>query len=160
MNYSCQEIVREVLVIGFLNPTILDPISVSSISEELEYWADDTECRKIVIDFDGVSLLSSEFLGCLVGFRNYCQIKGISLKLAAVPRDLRHLLEITNLESQFKVYRSRKSAIEMFDADSFVIRQRFFAAYAAEESTSRNMVRASAKSAACFRWRVRFGSGF
>jgi len=134
MEYVSSEIVRGVLVIGFPTATIVDSLTVRSVADEIIARVEDMDCRRLVLDFAGVGLVTSELIGRLVSLRKYCQVQGIKLKLAGLSAGFKEVLEITNLSSYFKTYRTRNSAIEMFVADDFMIRHEFFETYANSES--------------------------
>ena len=130
MEYVSSREIQGVLVIGFPSAAIVDPVAVQMISEEVMARVENADCRRLILDFTGVSFITSELVGKMVGFRRYCQTNGISLKLAGLPASFRRVLELTKLSTQFKTYHTLNSALEMFGADDFMVRQEFFAAYA------------------------------
>lgn len=138
MEYVSSEKVHDILVVGFSYSMIVDPITVQSIADEIVSKVENTDSRRLILDFSGVEFVSSELVGRLVSLRRYCQVKGIALKLAGLSSSFREVLELTNLRKLFKTYRTRNSAIEMFAADDFVIRQRFFESYASTQPEENN----------------------
>lgn len=130
MDYLTSEEVRDILVINFPMTTIVDPVSVQAIGDEIFSHVEDSDLRRLILDFTGVSFVSSELVGVLVNLRRFCHVQGVSLKLAGLSAGFREVLDLTNLSKLFKIYRTRKSAIEMFGADDFTVRHEFFETYA------------------------------
>ena len=130
MDYLTSEEVRDILVISFPMTTIVDSVSVQAIAEEVVFKMEGSDLRRLILDFTGVSFVSSELAGVLVNLRRYCHVQGVSLKLAGLSSGFREVLELTNLSTLFKIYRTRNSAIEMFGADDFIVRHEFFENYA------------------------------
>jgi len=132
MSYISTEYARDILVIGFPSTTILDSVAIRSISDEMIAAVEDFDCRRLVLDFTGVDFITSEWIGSLVQFRRFCQVRAISLKLASLSDSFLQALKLTKLATHFKTYGSRISAMEMFEADDFVARHNFFTEYANE----------------------------
>ena len=118
------EVFGDVLVID------VAPDSVAhSVSEELIFQLNDSGCRKVVLDFSSLMKTTSEILGDLVAFRTYCEVNGIALKLSGLDETLKSLLDVTGLRTLFKSYSTVNSAVEKFNADSYLRRQEFFSEY-------------------------------
>ena len=129
MDNLTQETVGEIFVLRFVKSAVVDSTTVESLSQGLIDRMSVSGCSKVILDFTGVALMTSEIIGSLVGFRMYCESRGISLKLSGLSEEIGHLLKITRLDCQFKTYHSLKSAMERFDADGYLMRQAFFSTY-------------------------------
>jgi anti-sigma B factor antagonist len=60
--------------------------------------------RHLILELSGVELIDSAGLGELVMVLLWTQASGCSIKLAAPRRNVRELLELTNLASVFEIY--------------------------------------------------------
>ena len=66
---------------------------------------------EIVVQLDDVPFIDSSGLGALVRLMQTARSKGGDLKLSGVPPDIRQVLKMTNLISQFELYDSVEEAI-------------------------------------------------
>src|ERR1700691_580500 len=65
----------------------------------------------VVLQFDHVEFVDSSGLGALVRLMQAARSKGGDLKLTGLPPNVRKMLQLTNLLSQFETYDSVKEAI-------------------------------------------------
>lgn len=134
MHYLTSKTEGDILIIGFQVAAAIDSVSVNSIATEWFQQLESTDGRKMIIDFTSLAFLSSDLVGKLVEFRRFCLAKGVSLKLCCLPLELKQVLALTGLKTQFKTYHSQRGAIECFAADNFVARHEFFSRYKPEPS--------------------------
>lgn len=132
MNYLASRTEGDILIIDFQVFAIIDILAVESVANEWMRELESSNRNRLIIDFSSLEFLSSGFLGELVQLRAFCMAKGISLKLCCLSKELKHVLALTGLDSQFKTYHSQRGAIECFSADNFVSRQAFFARFGME----------------------------
>jgi anti-sigma B factor antagonist len=132
MNYLSGQIEGDILIVEFRVAAAIDRLTVDSVSHEWMGRLRTSGLKKLIIDFSSLEFLSSGLLGKLVELRSACLRTGVSLKLCCLSQELKNVLSLTRLNGQFKTYHSRRSAIERFSADNFLVRQAFFARYAAE----------------------------
>jgi len=69
------------------------------------------EGRRMVVDLAGVESVDSAGLGELVMLHMWAEAAGYTLKFASPNRNVRHMLELTNLISVFDLYPSVAEAI-------------------------------------------------
>ena len=69
------------------------------------------QTRQLVLELSQVEMIDSAGLGELVLVLLWAQAAGCAIKLAAPRRNVRELLELTNLASVFEIYPSVKDAI-------------------------------------------------
>ena len=129
MNYLAIRTEGDVLVMVFQVAAVVDSLSVDSVGTEWMRELESSDHKKLVIDFSSLEFLSSGLLGELLQLRAYCRSKGVSLKLCCLSKELKNVLSLTQLSTQFKTYHSQRGAIECFAADNFVVRHEFFARY-------------------------------
>ena len=69
---------------------------------------------KLLLDFEEVDMIDSTGIGELVAGLVAVNNRGGSLKLLKVPPKMDHILELTQLKSQFEQYASEEEAIGSF----------------------------------------------
>ena len=67
--------------------------------------------RYLVLELSGVEMIDSAGLGELVVLFMWSQAAGCCLKLAAAPRHIRELLELTNLTSVLEIHPTLEGAV-------------------------------------------------
>lgn len=120
MKYLSAALESNVLNVGFLIPTVLDGLTVKIVFEELEHTLEEFRPGCVLLNFEHVSLLTSEMLGKLIGFRQTCADQGTALKLCNLSEPLIHLLQITKLNSMFSCHSSVVTAVEEFEDEQLV----------------------------------------
>lgn len=111
VNYLTFDANGSALVIGFAIPAAIDSLTVDFIAEELKSVIEESIAWKVVLDFDGVTFISSEMLGKLVAVRKHCDDQGRSLKLCNLDESLVKLLEIMDLDSAFDIQPTVENAV-------------------------------------------------
>lgn len=127
MNYLNERTENDILVIEFTVAAILDPLAVDSVWNELTTVLARSGKSKVIIDFSSVEFVSSGLLGALITFRSMGQARGFSFKLCGLKSEMKKIFSVTELDGLFRIYRTQKSAVESYAAESFVIRQELFA---------------------------------
>lgn len=137
MNYLNERIENDILIVEFTVATILDSLAVDSVWQELNDRVGRADRSRVVIDFSSVEFVSSGLLGVLLTLRSMGQAKGFSLKLCGLTKGMKKIFSVTELDGLFKTYRTQRSAIESYGAESFVVRHEFFTRFdAARKSKS------------------------
>src|SRR5579864_1481792 len=77
----------------------------SSVSDAIDKYGD------VVLQLDHVEFVDSSGLGALVRLMQAARSKGGDLKLSGVPANIRKVLQMTSLLSQFETYDSVEEAI-------------------------------------------------
>ncbi len=110
--------IRDVTIVNFNESSILDALQVEQIGQELYALVDERACRKIILDFEKVKMLSSSALGVLITLRKKAEkIKG-TVVLCAMKPDLLKLFKITKLDKLFKHYDNEAKALESYGITS------------------------------------------
>ena len=68
--------------------------------------------RQLILELSNVEMIDSAGLGELVVVLLWAQAAGCAIQLAAPRRNVRELLELTNLASVFEIYPSVKDAVK------------------------------------------------
>jgi anti-anti-sigma factor len=82
---------------------VLDELTVNKISNELLGVADRSDCHRLVLDFSGVTQLSSAMLAQLLKLRRKMESKGEKLRLCGLDSQLRSVFATTRLDRLFDI---------------------------------------------------------
>ncbi len=107
--------VEDVLVVAFTKAKILDEPTIEQIGTELSECIDKAPAGKIVLNFGGVSFMSSAMIGKLVLFNNKCKAGDIKLKMCEISDNVMEVFKITRLNKVFDIHKSEDKAIASFE---------------------------------------------
>ena len=74
------------------------------------------ECRRVVVNLQGVILISSTGIGALVGFKRDLEQAGGALALASLSPICVRVLDLLRLDDIFDIYESEQDALAAFDS--------------------------------------------
>lgn len=99
-------------VVEFTSPSLMDPIELEQIAQQLYKLVDDKEKKRIILDFEKVQYLSSQAIGILLAMqKKLSALKKSNLVLCGVGARLMELLRITRLDRVLSIKPSQKEAI-------------------------------------------------
>lgn len=99
-------------VIEFTSPSLMDPIELEQIAQELYKLVDEQDRRRVILDFEKVQYLSSQAIGILLALqKKLAALRKSSLILCGVGARLMELLRITRLDRVLTIKPSQKEAI-------------------------------------------------
>jgi anti-anti-sigma factor len=93
----------DVIVVRLGKYQVLDELTVNEISDELLGVADRPDCHRLLLDFSGVTRLSSTMLERLVKLHRKMEPKGEKLGLCGVNPQLRPVFTTTRLDRLFDI---------------------------------------------------------
>ena len=94
---------NDVAVISFATSRILDQSNVQQLGEEFDALTDEYELKKIVVNFSGVSYMSSAVMGKLVRLLKKVQsIKG-QIRLCSIEDSIYEIFRIMRFDKMFKI---------------------------------------------------------
>lgn len=106
--------IKDVTVVNFQDTAILDAMVVEQIGKQLDELVENQACRKLLLDFEKVKLLSSSALGILVTLQKKArQIKGRVIICSLKP-ELRKVFKITSLDKLFEFFDSESEGLDSF----------------------------------------------
>lgn len=105
----------EVLVITFTDGKILDSQRIEQVGRELHDAVPQAVHKRIVVNFRGVSFMSSQMITKLVMLNKTCKAQGIALKFSDVSPNVMEVFKITKLTKLFDIYDSEEKAIASFN---------------------------------------------
>ena len=103
---------RNVTVVEITDRKILDEVNIAQIGEQLNSLAAEGESPKMVLDFAGVSHMSSSALGMLITLHKRVRERGGQLRLCNIQPGIYEVFVITRLNEIFQIFRSRAEAID------------------------------------------------
>jgi anti-sigma B factor antagonist len=108
--------VEKFTVIEFRNPSLMDPIELESIGQNLYRLVDEEDRRKVVLDFEKVQFLSSQAIGIVLTMnKKLSGLKNSRLILCGVGPKLMELLKITRLDKLLTIRPTQREALKVID---------------------------------------------
>lgn len=100
----------KVLFVEIGMPSLMDPVKLDELSDQLNHLVVTEDNRRVVLDFRRVEYISSQAIGILMGLhKRMVALKGI-LVLCGVNARLTQLLQLTRLDKVIKVTAGQKDA--------------------------------------------------
>lgn len=104
-----------VLVVGFTDAKILDEAKIQQIGKELMELVPQATNSKLVLDFSGVSFMSSAMIGKLVLLHKKCKSSDVTMKVCNISDNVMEVFKITRLHKVFDIHKDRDKALASFD---------------------------------------------
>lgn len=105
----------EILVVYFTDGKILDSQRIEQVGRELQEAVPQALHKKLVLNFRGVSFMSSAMITKLVMVNKACKTQGVALKFCDLSANVMEVFKITKLNKLFDIQKSEEKAIESFD---------------------------------------------
>jgi anti-sigma B factor antagonist len=101
----------DVALVSFVTSRILDQSNVQQLGEELNALVDEHQLRKVVLNFSGVTYMSSAVMGKLVSLLKKMQAAGGKLRLCAIEKSIYEIFEIMRFDKMFKIFPTQDEAV-------------------------------------------------
>jgi anti-sigma B factor antagonist len=106
--------VEKFTVVEFKSPSLMDPLELEQIGQELYKLVDEQDKRKIVLDFEKVNYLSSQAIGIVLTMnKKLGQLGNSKLVLCGVGQKLMDLLKITRLDRLLTIRPTQREAVKV-----------------------------------------------
>ena len=102
---------NDVAVVGFATSRILDQSNVQQLGEEFDALIDQFKLSKIVVNFAGVTYMSSAVMGKLVGLLKKSKTTGGRLILCAIEDSIFEIFEIMRFDKMFEIRKTEDEAV-------------------------------------------------
>src|SRR5947207_12983238 len=113
-HFTVQKI-EEFTVIEFGTPCLMDSVQLEEIARSLYRLVDEEDQRRIVMDFEKVTYLSSQAIGIVLQMnKKLSALKNSKLVLCGVGARLMELVKITRLDKILTIKPSQKEAVKVF----------------------------------------------
>jgi anti-sigma B factor antagonist len=103
----------DVLIVRFKSATFLDDVFIIHVGRELLALADQTR-GKLLLDFQGVTFMSSAMIGKVVVLSKKCRAEGIEFRMCNVPSCITDVLDKRRLSTVFMMSDSVEDALLEF----------------------------------------------
>ena len=107
-----------VLIVRFVDTELSDEIRIREIGAELVELASQPGVKQLLLNFDGVSFMSSAMLGQLAILTKRCISHNVSLKMCTVAETMREVLRIVRLDTLAEILADEKEALKVFRRES------------------------------------------
>src|SRR4051812_5763039 len=105
--------IEKFTVVEFRTPSLMDPIVLKDIGDELYRLVDEEDRRRIVLDFEKVEYLSSQAIGIIIRMhQKLAQLKHSKLILCSINSKLQELMKIMKLEKVLTVKPTQREALK------------------------------------------------
>lgn len=115
MSATTVEVKDQVVVVSFTDGKILDSQRIEQVGRELQEAVPQAAHKRLVLNFRGVSFMSSAMITKLVMLNKTCKAQGITLKFSDVSPNVMEVFKITKLNKLFDIYETEEKAIASFD---------------------------------------------
>ena len=103
----------DVLKVHFSAHKILTEVGIEDVGRELLGLTEHSS-GKILLDFQGVELMSSSMFGKLIALNKKCKSVEIDLRICNLSRDMTEVVEIAHLDRYLKIHPSTTEALDAF----------------------------------------------
>jgi anti-sigma B factor antagonist len=112
-HYTTQQIDRFTIV-EFRTPSLMDPVILETIGQELYRLVDVEDKRMLILDFEQVQYLSSQAIGIVLTLnKKLGTLKHHAFVLCGVGPKLMELLKITRLDRILTIKPTQKEAVKV-----------------------------------------------
>ena len=108
------EEVGDVTIVNFVDRKILDEQNIQVIGEQLNSLVEESERRKLLLNFENVEFLSSATLGKLISLNNKIAKAGGKLVLCNINENIYEVFRITKLNERFNIRKEVHEALQSF----------------------------------------------
>ena len=105
---------KDVLIVYFQDVRIIDETRIQELGKELNELLAKTENRRIVLNFQNVSFMSSAMIGKLIQFGKNCSAAGVKLRLCNINENVEQVFKLMKLEKVFTIDVDEEKALEGF----------------------------------------------
>ncbi|MGB7160635.1 MAG: STAS domain-containing protein [Tepidisphaeraceae bacterium] len=106
--------IEKFTVVEFKTPSLMDPLMLEEIGQELYRLVDEEDRRRLILDFEKVQYLSSQAIGIVLTLnKKLSALKSSKFVLCGVGPKLLELLKITRLDRILTVKPSQKEAVKV-----------------------------------------------
>ena len=106
---------EEVLVLSFVDRKITDQKRIAQIDADLQYATGLAADGRMLLDFEGLSFMSSAMIGALLRFQKKCDGESIKVKFCNISDDIKDVFHTMKLNKVFSIHKTREQAVKSYD---------------------------------------------
>lgn len=104
----------DILVAYFQDVRIIDESRITALGKELSDLVNDSENKKIILNFQNVSFMSSAMIGKLVLFGKKCKTAEVDLRLCNINENVEEVFSLMKLGKVFKIDKDEETSVNKF----------------------------------------------
>ncbi|MEQ8786194.1 MAG: STAS domain-containing protein [Pirellulaceae bacterium] len=105
----------EVLVVYFNDAKILDEAKIQQIGKELMEKVTEASNKKLLLNFDSVTFMSSAMIGKLILLNKKCKADGINIKMCNISDNVMEVFKLMRLNKILDLQADEEKAIASYD---------------------------------------------
>jgi anti-anti-sigma factor len=105
----------EVTVVYFTDGKILDAARIDQLGKELQDAVPQAVHKKLLLNFRGVSFMSSAMISKLVLMNKAAKGAGVDLKFCEISDNLMEVFKLTKLNKVFDIYKTEEKGVAAFE---------------------------------------------
>jgi len=102
------------LVLSFVDKKIVDQQRITQIDADLQYATGLAADGRVLVDFTGLSFMSSAMIGALLRFQKKCDGESINVKFCNINNDIDEVFRTMNLKKVFSIHKTREQAVKAY----------------------------------------------
>jgi len=110
--------VQGIALVIFQDESILDPLQVQDIGQQLHRIIEEEDRQRMILDFQKVKILSSQMLGVLIGLLKRIRSDRGRIVICGMKSELHKVFKITNLDKLFNFYDTEGHALRSFQSQA------------------------------------------
>ncbi len=114
MSTLIQRTQDDIVIVYFQDVRIIDESRISALGRELTDLANQVNTKKVALNFQNVSFMSSAMIGKLVHFSKTCKTAGVDLRLCNINNNVQEVFSLMKLDKVFKIDDEEEDSIKAF----------------------------------------------
>jgi anti-anti-sigma factor len=106
----------EVYVVRFADTRLRNELLIENVARELFDVAEKADCRHLLVNLEGVTMMASAMLGKLAGLHKRLEAEGGKLILCEIGPKVQELLDVTSLNDLFHIRETEMKGVMAFYA--------------------------------------------
>jgi anti-sigma B factor antagonist len=109
----------DILLVYFQDIRIIDEPRIQNLGQDLINLIKDGKERKVILNLDNVSFMSSAMIGKLILFGKKCSSNNVDLRICNINPNIREVFDLMKLDKVFKVDENEHDAVAAFSKKSW-----------------------------------------
>jgi anti-sigma B factor antagonist len=110
-----QREVGNVLVVSFKDFKILDEQKIAEIGYELITLVGKTPAGRMLVNFEGVTFMSSAMIGKIIQLNKKCKENDVDLRLCSISPNVMEVFKLMRLHKVLNIQKDEEGAIKSYD---------------------------------------------